>query len=57
MHGLRSLLIAAALASISSSALGAPRVVSLDQCADQYVLALSERTAIAGLSFRAEAAR
>ena len=55
MHGQRSLLIAAALASISSSALGAPRVVSLDQCADQYVLALSPRTAIAGLSFRAEA--
>jgi iron complex transport system substrate-binding protein len=31
----------------------APRVVSLDQCADQYVLALSPRGAIAGLSPRA----
>jgi iron complex transport system substrate-binding protein len=31
----------------------APRVVSLDQCADQYVLALSPRAAIAGLSGRA----
>jgi iron complex transport system substrate-binding protein len=34
---------------------GAPRVVSLDQCADQYVLALSPHAAIAGLSYRAEA--
>jgi iron complex transport system substrate-binding protein len=33
----------------------APLVVSLDQCADQYVLALSPRAAIAGLSYRAEA--
>ena len=55
MHAMRSLLIAAALASTSVGALGAPRVVSLDQCADQYVLALSPRSAIAGLSFRAEA--
>lgn len=31
----------------------APRVVSLDQCADQFVLALSPRAAIAGLSYRA----
>ncbi|HWE98562.1 MAG TPA: ABC transporter substrate-binding protein [Caulobacteraceae bacterium] len=31
----------------------APRVVSLDQCADQFVLALSPREAIAGLSTRA----
>jgi iron complex transport system substrate-binding protein len=34
-------------------ALAAPRVLSLDQCADQYVLALSPRAAIVGLSKRA----
>jgi iron complex transport system substrate-binding protein len=56
MRTQRSLLIAAALALTSTTvAWGAPRVVSLDQCADQYVLALSPRDAIAGLSFRAEA--
>ena len=32
----------------------APRVLSLDQCADQFVLALSPRSAIAGLSTRAD---
>jgi iron complex transport system substrate-binding protein len=32
----------------------APRVVSFDQCSDQYVLALSPRSAIAGLSTRAD---
>ena len=32
----------------------APRVLSLDQCADQFVLALSPRAAIAGLSTRAD---
>jgi iron complex transport system substrate-binding protein len=31
----------------------APRIVSLDQCADQYVLALAPRDEIAGLSKRA----
>jgi iron complex transport system substrate-binding protein len=31
-----------------------PRVLSLDQCADQYVLALSPRTSIVGLSTRAD---
>jgi iron complex transport system substrate-binding protein len=31
---------------------GAPRVVSLDQCADQYVMALSPRAAIVGVSMR-----
>jgi iron complex transport system substrate-binding protein len=36
-------------------AAAAPRVVSLDQCSDQYVLALSPRPAIVGLSFRAQA--
>ena len=39
--------------ALASSALAAPRAVSLDQCADQYVLALSPRAAIAGLSRRA----
>jgi iron complex transport system substrate-binding protein len=53
---MRGLLLAAALVLTSATnALCAPRVVSLDQCADQYVLALSPREAIAGLSFRAEA--
>lgn len=31
-----------------------PRVLSLDQCADQYVLAMSPREAIVGLSTRAD---
>ena len=31
-----------------------PRVLSLDQCADQFVLALSPREAIVGLSTRAD---
>lgn len=35
------------------SAVAAPRVASLDQCADQYVLALSPRAAVVGLSPRA----
>jgi len=34
-------------------AVAAPRVLSLDQCADQYVLALSPRAEIVGLSTRA----
>lgn len=34
--------------------LAAPRVLSLDQCADQYVLELSPRVAIVGLSPRAD---
>jgi iron complex transport system substrate-binding protein len=46
---------AAALSIGAGVAKGAPRVVSLDQCADQYVLALSPREAIAGLSYRAGA--
>ena len=31
-----------------------PRVISLDQCADQYVLALVPRSDIAGLSYRSD---
>jgi iron complex transport system substrate-binding protein len=41
------------LALAAGGATAAPRVVSLDPCADQYVLALSPRPAVAGLSFRA----
>ncbi len=41
--------------AVAGGSWAAPRVVSLDQCSDQYVLALSPRPAIAGLSFRARA--
>ena len=37
---------------VAGAALSAPRVFSLDQCADQYVLAMSPRAAIVGLSKR-----
>lgn len=50
-HALRALLAAAALAPLP--ALAAPRVMSLDSCADQYVLALAPRDSIVGLSHRA----
>jgi iron complex transport system substrate-binding protein len=43
----------AALA-LAAPAHAAPRVLSLDQCADQYVMALSPREAIAGVSTRAD---
>ena len=36
------------------AAQASPRVISLDQCADQYVLALSPRETIVGLSYRAD---
>lgn len=52
---MRRLLTAAVLSLAAGSADAAPRVVSLDQCSDQYVLALSPRSAIAGLSYRADA--
>ena len=39
--------------ALSTAAHAGPRVVSLDQCADQYVLALASRADIAGLSYRA----
>lgn len=48
---LLALLAAMALAPVS--ALAAPRVMSLDSCADQYVLALAPRETIVGLSYRA----
>lgn len=43
----------AALAGLATPAGASPRVYSLDQCADQYVLALSPRADIVGLSRRA----
>jgi iron complex transport system substrate-binding protein len=43
----------AALIAMAGAVHAAPRAVSLDQCADQYVLALSPRPSIAGLSPRA----
>jgi iron complex transport system substrate-binding protein len=46
--------IGLALALLAGGAHAAPRVYSLDQCADQFVLALSPRAAIVGLSKRAD---
>lgn len=43
----------AAMAFAPLPALAAPRVMSLDSCADQYVLALAPRDSIVGLSHRA----
>jgi iron complex transport system substrate-binding protein len=43
-----------ALAAAPAGARCAPRVISFDQCADQYVLALSPRSAIVGLSTKAD---
>uniref|UniRef100_UPI0025D59D3D ABC transporter substrate-binding protein n=1 Tax=uncultured Caulobacter sp. TaxID=158749 RepID=UPI0025D59D3D len=51
VKALRALLAALALAPVS--ALAGPRVMSLDSCADQYVLALAPRETIVGLSHRA----
>lgn len=49
-----ALLLAAAVALTASAvAHSAPRIVSLDQCADQYVLALAPRGEIVALSKRA----
>jgi iron complex transport system substrate-binding protein len=36
------------------AAQAAPRVLSLDQCADQFVMALSPRNVIVGVSSRAD---
>jgi len=49
----RFLLIGAVLL-VAGAAQASPRVMSLDQCADQYVLALSPREAIVGVSARAD---
>ncbi|WP_421931633.1 ABC transporter substrate-binding protein [Phenylobacterium sp.] len=40
--------------ALAGQAQAAPRVLSLDQCADQFVLALSPRESIVGLSTRAD---
>jgi iron complex transport system substrate-binding protein len=40
--------------TLAAPAAAGPKVFSLDQCADQYVLALSPREAIVGLSTRAD---
>jgi iron complex transport system substrate-binding protein len=45
--------LVAALALAPGFALAAPRVMSLDSCADQYVLALAPRDSIVGVSHRA----
>ena len=42
------------LVSAPLAAQAAPRVMSLDQCADQFVMALSPRDAIVGVSSRAD---
>jgi iron complex transport system substrate-binding protein len=48
-----ALLAGAAWLLTAGAAMAGPRVLSLDQCADQYVLALSPRADIVGLSKRA----
>ncbi len=54
---MKALLAAGLTVAVWTGAASAgPRVVSLDQCADQYVLALSDRNDIAALSPRARAA-
>ena len=45
--------VVAAMAFVPGLAMAGPRVMSLDSCADQYVLALAPREAIVGLSHRA----
>lgn len=50
--GLAAVLAALALAGPAAAA--GPTVMSLDSCADQYVLALASRDAIVGLSARAD---
>jgi iron complex transport system substrate-binding protein len=40
--------------ALAAPAVAGPRVYSLDQCADQYVLALAPRGDIVGLSYRAD---
>jgi iron complex transport system substrate-binding protein len=54
MAAARWILGAAAALTLVSPAWAGERVVSLDQCADQYVLALSPRADIVGLSRRAD---
>jgi iron complex transport system substrate-binding protein len=47
--------LAAGLAALAGPAAAAQRVMSLDSCADQYVLALAARPTIVGVSPRADA--
>ncbi|MDQ0463314.1 iron complex transport system substrate-binding protein [Caulobacter ginsengisoli] len=54
MAAARWILGVAAACLLTSPVLAGERVVSLDQCADQYVLALSPRADIVGLSRRAD---
>src|SRR5580704_3855210 len=49
----RAALAGAAVWLLANPSLAGPRVVSLDQCADQYVLAMAPRADIVGLSTRA----
>lgn len=55
---LRPLALSAALAAVLAQAghasAASPRVMSVDSCADQYVIALSPRDAIVGVSARAD---
>lgn len=50
----KAMVLAAALALAAGAAEAGPRVASLDQCADQFVLALAPRLDIAFLSHRAD---
>lgn len=51
---LRLFALTLACLALPAAALAGPRVVSLDGCADQFVLALAPRADIAGLSWRAD---
>lgn len=54
MRAAKALSVVLAVVSLAPvSAMAAPRVMSLDSCADQYVLALAPRETIVGLSHRA----
>lgn len=54
LHLLRAALPALAALLTAMPAAAGPRVYSLDQCADQYVVALVPRADIAGVSYRAD---
>ena len=53
MNAAKALCAMLAACALAPAAAAAPRVMSLDSCADQYVLALAPRDAIVGLSHRA----
>lgn len=52
-HGYKALLASIAVMAATNATWAGPKVISLDQCADQYVVALAARSDIAGLSYRA----